>query len=194
MSVVTFAEAWPAAGRPFTVAELDRMPHDGRRYELLDGALIVSPRPTTVHQYVVMRLAAALDHACPEDLCVVPEPAVQLGPQTEFDPDLVVVRMDQIGGAKFTGPPLLVVEIRSPSTALVDLNRKKAAYQRFGVASYWIVDPDPAQPELTVFELRDSRYIQGARTMQTLTVGRPFPVTITPADLTKGLRRQPADR
>jgi hypothetical protein len=49
MSVVTIAEAWPAAGRPFTVAELDRMPDDGRRYELLDGALAVSPRPTTVH-------------------------------------------------------------------------------------------------------------------------------------------------
>ncbi len=189
MSVVTIAEAWPAAGRPFTVAELDRMPDDGRRYELLDGALIVSPRPTTVHQYVAMRLAAALDRACPEDLCVVPEPAVQLGPQTEFDPDLVVVRMDQIGGAKFTEPPLLVVEIRSPSTALVDLNRKQAAYQRFGVASYWIVDPDPPQPELTVFELRDGRYIQGAKTMETLTVGRPFSVTITPADLTRGLRR-----
>ena len=50
MSVVTIAEAWPAAGRPFTVAELDRMPDDGRRYELLNGALVVSPRPTTIHQ------------------------------------------------------------------------------------------------------------------------------------------------
>jgi hypothetical protein len=45
MSVVTIAEAWPAVGRPFTVAVLDRIPDDGRRYELLDGALIVSPRP-----------------------------------------------------------------------------------------------------------------------------------------------------
>jgi hypothetical protein len=45
MSVVTIAEAWPAAGRPFTVAELDRMPDGGRRYELLDGVLIVRPRP-----------------------------------------------------------------------------------------------------------------------------------------------------
>jgi len=42
MSVVTITEDWPAAGRPFTVAELDRMPDDGRRYELLDGTLIVS--------------------------------------------------------------------------------------------------------------------------------------------------------
>jgi hypothetical protein len=39
MSDVTIAEAWPAAGHPSTVAELDRMPDDGRRYELLDGYL-----------------------------------------------------------------------------------------------------------------------------------------------------------
>ena len=189
MSVVTIAEAWPAAGRPFTVAELDRMPDDGRRYELLDGVLIVSPRPTTIHQFVAMRLLRVLADACPEDLCVVPEPAVELGPQIEFDPDLVVVRMDQVGGAKFTEPPLLVVEIRSPSTALVDLNRKKAAYERFGVASYWIVNPDPPQPELTVFELHEGRYAPVATTSGPFAADRPFAVTIDPARLTDGLPR-----
>lgn len=189
MSVVTIAQAWPAAGRPFTVAELDQMPDDGRRYELLDGVLIVSPRPTTIHQFVAMRLLRVLADACPEDLCVVPEPAVELGPQTEFDPDLVVVRMDQIGGAKFTEPPLLVVEIRSPSTALIDLNRKKAAYERFGVPSYWIVNPDPPQPELTVFELRDGHYDLAAKTSAPFMAGSPFAVSVAPARLTDGLRR-----
>jgi len=189
MSVVTISQAWPAAGRPFTVAELDRMPDDGRRYELLDGALVVSPRPTTLHQVVAGRLYGVLSGACPGDLCVVPEPAVELGPQTEFDPDLVVVRMDQIGGAKFTEPPLLVVEIRSPSTALIDLNRKKSVYEKFGVPSYWIVDPDPARPELTVFELRESGYVLEATSTQPITVSHPFTVIITPADLTKGLLR-----
>src|SRR5260370_32714536 len=120
----------------------------------MDGAHIVSPRPTTVHQVVAGRLYSVLSAACPEDLCVVPEPAVELGPQTEFDPDLVVVRLDQIGGAKFTEPPLLVISIRSPSTPLIALNRKKAAYERVGVPSYWIVNPAPPQPELTVFEPR----------------------------------------
>ena len=189
MSVVTIAEAWPAAGRPFTVAELDRMPDDGRRYELLDGTLVVSPRPTTVHQFVAMRLLRVLADACPEDLCVVPEPAVELGPQTEFDPDLVVVRIDQIGGAKFTEPPLLVVEIRSPSTALIDLNRKKAAYERFGVPSYWILNPDPPQPELTVFELRDGHYAPAAKISGPFLADRPFAVNVVPADLIRGLRR-----
>jgi len=187
MSIVTIAEAWPAAGRPFTVADLDRMPDDGRRYELLDGALIVSPRPTTVHQVVAGRLYGILSSACPDELCVVPEPAVELGAQTELDPDLVVVRMDQVGGAKFTEPPLLVVEIRSPSTALIDLNRKKVAYQSFGVPSYWVVNPEPPDPELIVFELRDGRYSLTATLSEPFTANRPFDVTVDPADLTRGL-------
>lgn len=44
MSAVTFGEAHANAGLPFTVEELDRLPDDGRRYELLDGVLVVSPR------------------------------------------------------------------------------------------------------------------------------------------------------
>ena len=67
--------------------------------------------------------------------------------------------------------------------ALIDLNRKKAAYERFGVPSYWIVNPDPAQPELTVLELRDGRYALAAKASGPFTAGRPFTVSIAPADL-----------
>lgn len=188
MSLVTVVD-WPAAGEPFTVADLDRLPDDGRRYELLDGVLIVSPRPTTIHQYVADRLFRVLDTACPFDLCVMHEPGVELGPQTEFAPDLVVVPVDEVGGAKFTTPPLLVVEVRSPGTALVDLGRKKAAYQRFGVQSYWLVDPEPAAPGFTIFELRDGQYELERKTSEAFTVTRPFPVSISPAALTSRLHR-----
>jgi Uma2 family endonuclease len=185
---VTFGEPHANAGLPFTVEELDRLPSDARRYELLDGVLVVSPRPTTVHQAVAGRLYGLLSSVCPDDLLVVPEPALQLSAKTEFAPDLVVVPIDDVGDAKFTRPPLLVVEVRSPSTAIIDLNRKKTAYERFGVPSYWIVDPDPAQPEVTIFELRDGRYVTVAVTTAQLTVERPFPVTISPAQLTSRLR------
>jgi Uma2 family endonuclease len=136
MSTVTVGEAWPASGHPFTVEELDRMPDDGRRYELLEGTLVVSPRPGMHHQVVATRLAVTLSNACPEDLHVVAEPAVRLAVDTEFVPDLVVVGDDQLNAARCTSPPLLAVEVRSPSTALIDLNRKKAAYERFGVPSF----------------------------------------------------------
>jgi Uma2 family endonuclease len=188
MSAVTTAD-WPAEGRPFTVTEFDRLPHDGRRYELLDGVLVVSPRPTTVHQFAAARLFRMLDQACPEDLCVLPEPAVELDSLSELAPDLVVVHLDDVGGAKFSEPPLLVVEVRSPSTAMIDLGRKKAAYERFGVPSYWVVNPNPARPEITVFELRDGEYMTREKTAEPFTVTWPFPVTITPAALTSRLHR-----
>jgi Uma2 family endonuclease len=189
MSAVSIAEAWPAPGRPFTVDDLDRLPDDGRRYELVDGVLVVSPRPTTVHQLAATRLATLLDNACPADLCVLAEPTVQLSADTEFDPDVVVVRQQDVGGAKVTAPPLLVVEVRSPRTALIDLNRKKAAYQGFGVRSYWIMDPEPRRPSLTVFELRHGRYTQLIKIESTdvLRAERPFPVEVTPARLLAGL-------
>jgi Uma2 family endonuclease len=191
MVVMAYEAAWPAAGQPFTVEDLDRLPDDGRRYELLDGVLIVSPRPTTVHQMSATRLAAALYTACPEDLCVVPEPALQVSDDTEFDPDIVVVRLDDVGGAKFWTPPLLVVELRSTSTAIVDRNVKLATYESFGIPSYWIFDPNPHRPELTVFELRDGRYQQIAQASgsNALRVERPFPVELAPAELTLAPRR-----
>ena len=155
MSVVRIAEAWAAAGRPFTVAELDRMPDDGRGYELLDGTLVVSPRPTTIHQVVAGRLYGVLSGACPEDLCVVPEPGVELGPQTEFDPDLVVVRMDQFGGAKFTEPPLLVVEIRSPQHRARRPEWEEGCVR--AVRSPVVLDPEPGPARAGADRLRDAR-------------------------------------
>ena len=51
MGTVTIAEAWPRYGERFTIEDLDRMPDDGHRYELLDGTLIVSPAPGLPHRH-----------------------------------------------------------------------------------------------------------------------------------------------
>jgi Uma2 family endonuclease len=189
MSVMNIAEAWPAAGRSFTVDDLDRMPEDGRRYELVDGVLVVSPRPRISHQEVAMELAVLLRTACPAHLRVIHEPAVQVSHSTEFDPDVVVIPQEQLGAVKLTEPPLLVAEVRSPSTALIDLSTKKAAYQRFGVQSYWIVVPDAERPELRVLELGRDGYQEMATVTGTAAFRavRPFPVEVTAARLVAGL-------
>src|SRR5215831_20727526 len=109
MGAVSIADAWPATGRPFTVADLDRIPDDGRRYELVAGVLVVSPRPTPAHQVVAFTLASLLDKACPAEWQVVPEPAVMVSRDTEFAPDIVVVSRDQLSGSKITRPPVLAV-------------------------------------------------------------------------------------
>lgn len=52
------------ASTPFTVHDLEGMPDDGRRYELIDGQLLVSPVPGLRHQAIVYRLHRLLDDAC----------------------------------------------------------------------------------------------------------------------------------
>jgi Uma2 family endonuclease len=189
MVAMTTAETWPAAGQLFTVDDLDRMPDDGRRYELVDGVLIVSPAPQLPHQEVLGELVVQLRQSCPRGLAAVPGPGVRMSVDTELIPDLVVIRQDQLAERWVTRPPLLAVEIQSPSTELFDLNTKKAVYERFSIASYWVVVPDADQPELIAFELRDGRYEQVAHVTggRPFRAGLPFPVEIIPARLVAGL-------
>jgi Uma2 family endonuclease len=183
MTAVTVGH--PRGSGPFTVEDLERMPDDGRRYELLDGVLIVSPAPGTRHQKVVVRLAGALDAVCPPDLHVLVAPyAVQPSVTTELQPDLLVARDEDLTEKLLPVGPLLAVEVLSPSTAINDLNNKRVAYQRMGVPSYWVIDP--LDPRLTVFELDDAGvYVQVAEVKgeDEFEAERPFPVRIVPAGL-----------
>src|SRR2546430_8583434 len=106
MGVGTLADAWPRPGEPFTVGDLDRMPDDGHRYELLDGTLIVSPAPGPPHQRVAVMLCHILELACPEDLIVFPNVGVRIGSRPAPGP---VVGGARAGGARRGrpgGPPL----------------------------------------------------------------------------------------
>jgi Uma2 family endonuclease len=185
----TTAEPWPEAGQLFTVDDLDRMPDDGRRYELVDGVLVVSPAPRIPHQEVSSELLVQLRQACPAGLSAISAPGVRMSDDTELIPDLVVITRDQLSARRITRPPLLAVEIQSPSTALFDLNTKKAVYERFSIASYWVVVPDVDQPELIAFELRDGRYRQVTHVTggKPFRAERPFPVEVVPASLVAGL-------
>lgn len=165
--------------------DLESMPDDGRRYELIDGMLVVSPAPGTRHQAIVVRLTAQLLAACPEQLEVMAAPyAVHSGEDVELQPDVLVGRYVDFTAKDLPKPPVLAVEVLSPSTALMDLNTKKAVYERLGVPSYWIIDPH--EPRLTVFERDDDgRYeeITSVVDAEPYDAVRPFPVRIVPVEL-----------
>jgi Uma2 family endonuclease len=191
MGAVTLTSDWPPATGPLTVADLERTPDDGRRYELVDGVLIVSPAPLIPHQVALHALAVMLDAALPTHLAIVPGPGLWMSDITELIPDLVVVPREELAGRKLTSPPALVVEVRSASTALFDMNTKKAVYERFGVGSYWIVVPDRDKPEVLAFELRDGRYEPVAHAVGDgeFLAARPFPVRLVPSGLVSRLPR-----
>jgi Uma2 family endonuclease len=190
MSVVTITDAWPRPGEPFTISDLDRMPDDGHRYELIDGTLIVSPAPGLPHQRVAAVLIALLELACPDDLVVFPNVGVRIGARSALEPDVVVARSSDASGVRLASPPLLVAEILSPDSVLRDLNLKKAVYERFGVPSYWVIDPDLEQPGLHAFELVSGEYREAAHAAGDVQfrAERPFAVDIVPSRLVAKLR------
>ncbi len=182
-------------GRPLTVDDLDGLPDDGHRYELVDGVLVVSPAPVWAHQAALFTLHRLLHDACPADMRVVGAPFDwRHGSFTSLEPDVLVTRYDALrqveGGKHLAEPPLLAVEVLSPSTRRFDRLTKLSVYQDARVASYWLVDPDPAAPVLTVLELDESGYVEVARVTgdSSWTATRPFAVTVRPSDLLADLR------
>lgn len=189
--VAAMSEAPAGYGQPFTRADLDLMPDDGRRYELIDGVLIVSAAPGRLHQRAVLRLARLLDDACPpEDEVLIAPFAVGLGVDTELQPDLLVAGRDQLTDRDLPGAPALAVEVLSPSTRLIDLNTKRVRFERAGTPSFWAVDPSarPDGARLIAWELDDDkRYRQVADVSgsRLFTPALPFPVAVAPADLVR---------
>jgi Uma2 family endonuclease len=145
---------------PFTYDDLRSFPDDGYRRELIDGQLIVSPSPIRLHQRCVGSLILLLSQAAPPEIEVLPGPNI-------------------------TRPPLLVVEVASPSTRRTDRTLKLATYEAAGVPSYWLVDPDG--PTLTVVELGEGGYGDPVTVTgdQGWTATRPFPVEVVPGRLVR---------
>ena len=171
---------------PLTYDDLPEEVTDGRRYELLDGSLIVTPSPTHRHQVAVSRLLVVLAAASPPELEVLVGPFdVKVGDSTLLEPDILVLRRGQASRKFVDTPPLLVVEVLSPSTRRYDSLLKRDYYARFGVASYWLVDPD--EPSVTALLLNDEtgEYTTGSAAVgaEALRVSAPFPLTVVPASL-----------
>ena len=170
---------------PLTVDDLAELPDDGRRYELVDGTLVVTPSPNRRHQRVSLELAFLLRSHIPPHLEVLTAPFdVQISDVTMLEPDLLVIHRDDPADKSLRNPPLLVVEVLSPSTRRYDLLVKRDVYEGFGVAAYWLVDPE--EPSVAVLELADDgvyREIARVSGDAELEVSAPFPLTLVPARL-----------
>lgn len=130
-----------------TYDEYVGLPNDGKRYEILDGELAVTPAPTTQHQRISRDLQFILHaHARANGLGEVYDAPVDviLAPTTVAQPDLVFVSTECAGivtQRAIEGPPDLLVEILSPWSLQQDRVTKARLYARFRVPHYWVVDP-----------------------------------------------------
>lgn len=144
-------------GPRFTYADYRLMPED-KRYEVIEGELLVTPAPNIRHQMILTRLflrlatfveAAGLGQVLPAPTDVI------LSDENVVQPDLLFVAKErqaildpEAGGVR--GAPDLVVEILSLSTANRDRVTKRKLYARYGVREYWLVDPITLSIEVLV--------------------------------------------
>jgi Uma2 family endonuclease len=150
------------------------IPSDGKRWELLDGEVHVTPAPSPLHQRMVFRIAQALQQHFrpPAEVFVAPVDVI-LTPYDVMQPDVVVAATPaQVSARGIEGPPLLVVEVLSPATTAYDRTAKSQRYAHLGVPHYWIVDP--ASPRVECYRASGEMY-------EAVVAGEP-PTTLTHPD------------
>jgi Uma2 family endonuclease len=139
-----------------TNADVEAMPDDGNRYELIDGELYVSSAPSVIHQNILVNLVIAFG----KYLEAYPIGRILPGVGLIFDdnngviPDLIFVTNERmrktLAGGRFHAAPEIVIEILSPgsSNERRDRHVKRTLYAARGASEYWIVDPENRTIEL----------------------------------------------
>lgn len=109
---------------------------------------------------------------------------------TELQPDVLVGRREDLTDQDLPVPPVLAVEVLSPSSRLFDTHVKRERFERAGTPAFWVVDPIavPAQARLVAWELtEEGRYRQVADVVgeSELLARVPYEVRVVPADLVR---------
>ena len=154
-----------------------------KHHEYYDGLCVVNP-PSRTHSRTQSHMVDLLRPHCPETHEVLTGWGWRIGPELDFEPDIMVTdRSSPDDDVLRHPPPLLVVEISSPSTRDIDFGKKRRAYAAGGASWYWIVDL--LRQETVVLENVDDTFVEVQRiTTPTVAIG-PFPVLIGP-ELSRG--------
>ncbi len=124
------------------------LPDDGKRYEIIDGELFVTPSPRRSHQKVVTRLSRYLDEFVEKsgygEVYVAPFDVI-FSLFDVVEPDILYVSKEHasvLTEKNVQGAPDLVGEVLSETTSARDRSIKHKLYARYGVQEYWLIDPD----------------------------------------------------
>ncbi len=146
----------------FSYEDLQHIPPDRNRYEIVDGELFVTPSPIPLHQRIVGNLFAELRQYVRKkrlgEVFVAPLDVVFTS-STVLEPDLIFVsrsRAHMVGEKNLSGPPDLAVEVMSESTVQLDREIKPKQYALYGVSEFWLVDPTGRTVE--IFRLKEGEY------------------------------------
>ncbi|MBI5235280.1 MAG: Uma2 family endonuclease, partial [Deltaproteobacteria bacterium] len=132
--------------------------NDDKRYEVMEGHIMMVPAPNTYHQRISWKISHSLGNFVLENGLgeVFDAPTdVVLSDDVVVQPDILFISKERAGIIEekaIMGAPDIVVEIISPSSSFNDSVRKREIYQRFGVKEYWLVFPEEKAIEVMTLE------------------------------------------
>ena len=128
--------------RKWTRADLERLPDDGNKYEVIRGELFVTPPPAAAHESIVEALGRRIQpFVWAQKLGQVRFAHSALGFEKSLaEPDIMVLPPGRVTSWEQMPTPLLVIEVSSESTVRRDRVAKRSYYMDAGVSEYWIVD------------------------------------------------------
>lgn len=139
----------------YTIDDIYNLP-DGQRAELIDGKLYMMATPGRIHQEIVKNLTYLIEDYIRHkkgDCKVYPSPfAVFLNTDNKLylEPDIsVICDKNKLTDEGCKGSPDWVIEVVSPSSRVLDYNKKLLKYGTAKVKEYWIVDP--VKQRITVY-------------------------------------------
>ncbi|MEU7616736.1 Uma2 family endonuclease [Micromonospora rifamycinica] len=173
----------------WTTDDLDALPEDGRRRELLDGVLILPASPTRIHQTIAMRLGVALEEECPDDFDVTQAVEVRINRTRSFIPDVLVTTSTAAAREPSRYEPhevVLAVEIVSPSTRSIDRVLKPTLYAQAGIPFYWRIEVEDDGLVVHTYRIDavNEVYLETGRWTKFVDTGEPFPVNLSIARIT----------
>ncbi|MFI6300984.1 Uma2 family endonuclease [Amycolatopsis thailandensis] len=149
--------------RLLTLDDWAALPEDPEhRAEVVEGVLVVAPRPMSFHQLAVTRLGYLLNEQLPESLMALSEAefVVTELPLTVRVPDVLIAATELVetNPARYAAQDVsLVIEVLSEGTVRTDRVTKFSEYAEVGIEHYWIVDlEDPAS--MVTYRLVDGEY------------------------------------
>ncbi len=166
---------------PWTVDDAADLACDGRRFEVVDGQLIVVPMQRIGNGRVQNRLSGQLARQLPSAWEPIVEASIRLGPIDGRIADVAVVRtrLSTLPAQVGFDPTdvVLVVEVVSPSSRKTDRFFKPIEYAEAGIAAYWRIETEP-EVVLHVHRLVGEAYepVQQVRAAETVQV--PFALTV----------------
>ena len=136
-----------------TFAEFEKLPGDGRRYELRQGELVEMPPPKHGHKLIERRLRRLIENTGGQSGVVETEVGFRIVEEDSYYIGDVVYtgteRWDQIPADGYmVDSPELVIEVVSPSNTEREMRDKRQACLTHGAREFWIVDPKHREVEV----------------------------------------------